>query len=76
MTVNDRLRVAKIILGILNDEGPQRWSNLEKETTRKSPTYAKFQATLQWLLKSRYIKRVKRGLYDITEKGRKLCDAI
>ncbi|MFB0522303.1 MAG: hypothetical protein ACETV1_00905 [Candidatus Bathyarchaeia archaeon] len=73
--VDERLRVAKIILGHLL-EGPRRWTELEKLTTRISPTYARFQSTLGWLLRKGYVMRLERGLYSITDKGEVFLEAI
>jgi len=73
--VDERLRVAKIILGHLA-EGPLRWTELEKLTTRVSPTFARFQSTLGWLLRNGYVIRLERGLYSITDKGEAFLKAI
>ena len=56
-TVDETHRVAKIILEHLN-EGPKQWTDLEKLTIRSSPTYGRFQTTLNWLLRNNYIKKV------------------
>ena len=76
MAIDKRLRVAKIILEVLEEKGVMRWSILEKEVTRRSPTYAYFRSTLRWLLKRGYVKRVRRGLYAITSEGRGFLDVI
>ena len=76
MTVNDRLKVAKVVLRILSDKGPLRWSALEKAVTKESPTYARFQGALRWLLRQGYIEKTMRGLYAITEKGEYLLKVI
>lgn len=73
--VNERLRVAKIILGNLLSQ-PRRWTELEKLTTRVSPTYSRFQSTLTWLLENGYITRLERGLYGITDKGETFYEVI
>ena len=76
MTVNDRLRVAKVVLHILAEKSPQRWSALEKAVTKESPTYARFQGALRWLLRQGYIEKTARGMYAITEKGEYLLKVI
>jgi len=68
MTVDNRLRVAKIILGRLLD-GEMRRTELEKAVISESPTYATVRSALNWLLRNDYVIRVRRGVYKITEKG-------
>ncbi len=51
-------------------EKPRRWTELEKLTTKSSPTYGRFQTTLKWLQQNGYINKTGRGVYEITEKGK------
>lgn len=69
------MRIAKIILSLLAEK-PLRWTDLEKQTTKVSPTYARFRATLQWLYEKGYITKLGRGKYTITEKGAELTKII
>ena len=68
-TVDETLRVARIILRVLGD-GPKRWTELGKLTTKVSPSYGRFQSTLRWLLENGYVRKARRGIYEITDKGR------
>ena len=61
--------VAKIILEHLIKKS-RRWTELEKLTTKSSPTYGRFQTTLKWLQQNGYINKAGRGVYEITEKGK------
>jgi predicted transcriptional regulator len=69
-TVDETHKVAKIILEQLVEK-PRRWTELEKLTTKSSPTYGRFQTTLKWLQQNGYINKAGRGVYEITEKGKK-----
>lgn len=73
--VDERLRVSKIILGKLT-KGSIRWRDLEKIVCAESPTYPKFSAALKWLLRGGYVERPARGVYRITEKGRRFLEAL
>ncbi len=68
-TVDETHRVAKIILEQLMEK-PRRWTELEKLTTKSSPTYGRFQTTLKWLQQNGYVNKAGRGVYEITEKGK------
>ena len=66
------------MLHILAEKSPQRWSALEKAVTKESPTYARFQGALRWLLRQGYIeksgeRRTKTGfaavLYQLTPRA-------
>jgi predicted transcriptional regulator len=69
-TANKTHRVAEIILEQLMEKS-RRWTELEKLTTKSSPTYGRFQTTLKWLQQNGYINKAGRGVYEITEKGKK-----
>jgi predicted transcriptional regulator len=68
-TVDETHRVAEIILGQLMEKS-RRWTELEKLTTKSSPTYGRFQTTLKWLQQNGYVNKAGRGVYEITEKGK------
>mgnify|MGYP005659342579 CR=1 FL=1 len=74
--MNRRMRTAKIILEILEDGNPRRWTEISKSTIMKSPTPAAFRGAFRWLLKNSYIEKLDRGLYSITDKGRILLEAL
>ena len=68
-TVDETHRVAKIILEQLKEK-PRRWTELEKLTTKSSPTYGRFQTTLKWLQQNGYVNKPEKGLYEISNKGK------
>jgi predicted transcriptional regulator len=68
-TADKTHRVAEIILEQLVEKSG-RWTELEKLTTKSSPTYGRFQTTLKWLQQNGYINKAGRGVYEITEKGK------
>ncbi len=71
---NERLTTAKIILRQLQDK-PTQWTPLMKKTLEASTPWIT-QSTLDWLRREGYVDRPKRGLYQITEKGKNLLNAI
>jgi predicted transcriptional regulator len=68
-TADKTHRVAEIILEQLVEKS-RRWTELEKLTTKSSPTYGRFQTTLKWLQQNGYVNKAERGVYEITEKGK------
>ena len=59
--------------------GHVRWTVLEKKvftTCHSLATRTRFDNRLRYLLKKKYIERVSRGVYRITEKGIKYMDVI
>ena len=74
-TVDETLRVAGIILRVLGD-GPKRWTELGKLTTKVSPSYGRFQSTLRWLLENGYVRKARRGIYEITDKGQHFTELL
>jgi len=75
LTVNRRIHAAKVILQQLVEK-PHTWTELEKATVKASPTFSSFRSTLKWLLKSGYVQRLSRGVYDITDKGQIFLKAL
>ena len=69
------LKCAKIILRRLEHE-EERWTPLMKAVLKDSPTPWRAQSILTWLLKQGYVERPRRGVYHITDKGRKLLETI
>lgn len=41
---------------------PRRWTELEKLTTKSSPTYGRFQTTLKWLQQNGYVNKPEKGV--------------
>ena len=69
------LKCAKIILRRLaHDE--ERWTPLMKAVLKDSPTPWRAQSILTWLLSHGYVERPHRGVYSITNKGRKLLETM
>ena len=69
--LDEKLRITRIMLEKL-EEGPMRWTPLMKVVVKESPSPWKAQVVIKWLLTNEYISRPERGVYQITEKGRKL----
>ena len=76
-TVDETHRIAGIILEHLFVK-PLRWSDLEKLTTRSSPTYSKFQTVLSWLASNGFIKKglQHRDPYVITNRGKAFLEVL
>ena len=73
--LDEKLRVARIVLQKLRD-GPMRWTPLTKAILRESMTPWKAQSILDWLRRRGYVERPQRGVYRITEKGRRFLDTL
>lgn len=68
----------KMILETLS-KGHIHWTDLEKRviaTCRSFATRGRFDNRLRYLLKKGYVKRVSRGIYKVTEGGRKYMDVL
>jgi len=73
--LDEKLSMARIVLDRLKD-GPMRWTPLTKIVVKKSPSPWEAQVMIRWLLKNGYIERPERGMYAITEKGKKFLKSI
>jgi len=73
--LDEKLRIARIILEKLSED-PMRWTPLLKMVVKESPSPWKAQVIIKWLFSNGYISRPERGVYQITEKGRKLLEAM
>lgn len=71
---DDRLRVAHIVLKALA-KGSLNWTPLTRLILKWSTPW-KAQSTLDWLMREGYIERPDRGVYVITEKGRRFLEAM
>ena len=69
-----RVETIKTILLCIEDH-PTQYTPLLRAVLRDSTPWVA-QSTIQWLLKERYIERPGRGIYKITERGRRLLKAI
>jgi len=55
------------------------WTDLEKRTLATCHPWAtggRFKSRLYYLVKQKHVRRIVRGIYKITEKGRKYYDAL
>ncbi|MBN2335957.1 winged helix-turn-helix domain-containing protein [Candidatus Bathyarchaeota archaeon] len=57
------------------EDHPARYTTLIVTAIRDSTPWVA-QSVIKWLLKERYIERPERGIYKITEKGRRLLRAL
>ena len=71
---DEKLRLTSIILETLT-KGPMNWTPLIKLILKGSTPW-KAQSTLEWLVRKGYIERPERGIYIITEKGRRFLEII
>ena len=71
---DEKLKVARIILETLA-VGPMNWTPLTRLILRRSTPW-KSQSTLDWLLREGYVERPQRGVYAITERGRRFLEAM
>ena len=71
---DDRLRVTRIILKALT-KSSLNWTPLTKLILKWSTPW-KAQSTLEWLVREGYIERPERGVYKITEKGKRFLEVI
>jgi predicted transcriptional regulator len=71
---DEKLRLTSIILKTLT-KGPMNWTPLIKLILKGSTPW-KAQSTLEWLVRKGYIERPERGIYIITEKGRRFLEII
>jgi len=70
--------IDKTILEMLS-RGHVHWADLEKKvlaTCQPFVTSPRFDRRLRYLLKKGYVERVSRGVYRITEKGKKYMEII
>ena len=74
--LDEKMEIAKNILGILDEEGEMRWTPLTKAVVHLSPSPYKSQVMISWLLRGGYVERRVRGRYNITEKGRGLLRVL
>jgi predicted transcriptional regulator len=77
-TLQERLRLAKIVLKELNKR-PLRRTELEKRTIRQCGTHNKFVTILRYLKQSGYVEKAEpklRAPYRITERGRKFLEGL
>lgn len=71
---DEKLRLTSIILKTLT-KGPMNWTPLIKLILKGSTPW-KAQSTLEWFVRKGYIERPERGIYIITEKGRRFLEII
>jgi len=71
---NDRLRVTRIVLRALAERS-MNWTPLTKLILKWSTPW-KAQSTLDWLVREGYVERPEKGVYVISEKGRRFLEAI
>lgn len=69
-----RVETIKSIL-LCIEENPIQFTPLLRAVLRDSTPWVA-QSTIQWLLEEGYVERPGRGTYKITEKGRRLLQAI
>ena len=69
-----RVETIKSIL-LCIEETPIQYTPLLRAVLRDSTPWVA-QSTIQWLLEEGYVERPGRGTYKITEKGRRLLQAI
>jgi len=69
-----RVETIKTILQCIENH-PARYTTIIVTAMRDSTPWVT-QTGLKWLLKERYIERPERGIYKITEKGRRLLRAL
>jgi len=55
--LNEKLRLARVVLGELERAGPLRWSELEKRTVKQCGTTGTFRAILRFLKSNRYVEK-------------------
>lgn len=70
-TLDEATRIRKSILSHLNKVETMKWTPLYKQVLKDSGTPAKFNNMLRWLFKHGYVAKKNRGIYYITEKGKK-----
>lgn len=75
-SLQERLRLAKIVLKEAQKGGQIHYSVLMKRTILQCGTDATFKSILNFLLKNGYLIRVSRGIYEITFEGIKLLEAM
>jgi predicted transcriptional regulator len=74
----ERIYIAKTVLHELNRQ-PLSRTELERRTTTKAGTHASFESIFRYLVQGDYVQKSSseyRAKYLITEKGKKLLDAI
>ena len=73
MKAEERDQMCKAILEMIN-KGHVHWSDLHKKvlgSCRPFATHATFVSQLRYLLQKGFIKRESRGVYQITDAGKK-----
>jgi len=74
----ERDTMRKIILNMIN-RGPIHWTDLKKMILGSCHSFATdstFAAQIRYLLRSGHIERVERGIYRITDKGKKYLEIL
>jgi len=71
----NRIHLAKVILEQLKG-ADMRWTNLLKATLQECGTPRTFEGIIKWLKKQKYIDSPERGLYKITEQGKKFLSTL
>ncbi len=73
--IDEMMKTIYFILMTLKGRS-MRWTDLHRKVISQNISQSTFRYMLEWLIKNEYVKRCKRGLYDLTENGLKLLDAI
>ena len=71
---DEKLKLTSIILKTLT-KGSMNWTPLTRLILKWSTPW-KAHSTLEWLVRGGFIERPERGVYVITEKGRRLLEVI
>ena len=72
--LNESLRTAVVLLGALR-RGGMRWTPLVRVGYRASTPW-RVHSMIYWLVGLGYVDRPRRGVYEVTEKGRALLEAL
>ena len=78
MKAEERDQLCKMILELVS-KGYVHWSDLHKKvlgSCHTFTTHATFASQLQYLLQKGFIKRESRGIYQITDVGKKYLEVI
>lgn len=73
---DEQLKSRKVVLRKVIDDGPVRWRDVISGTAQQTGSPKTSQSSLEWLLDKGYINRIKRGVYEGTEKGVKFLKAF
>jgi len=71
--MGNRLPFAKLMLQKLGDKTIHR---TDWEISCHPCSYSYFRSTLEFLLDQEFVERIERGIYRITEKGKKFGESI